>query len=488
MEAGALPRQVQSTIPARLDSLHWSRFHTLVVVALGITWILDGLAVTLAGNIAPALEKSPVLRFTTTDVGYTASAYLLGAVLGSLFFGWLTDRLGRKKLFFITLGTYLLGTICTAFAWDFWSFCLFRFLTGAGIGGEYSAINSTIQEFMPARYRGRVDLLINGSFWLGAAFGSGATILVFDPAIISMERGWRLSFFIGALLGFGVLFLRRLIPESPRWLLIHGRQAEAEASMRQIETLARERMPDNAALPAITFNVRSHTPLGEVFRSLLVEHRSRAMVGLALMAAQAFFYNAVFFGYAQFLIRFYGVSDASVGLYTLPFCIGNFLGPVILGPLFDTLGRRVMIAGTYILSGVLLAVTGWMFLNGMLTATTQTLAWIVIFFFASSAAGAAYLTVGESFPLEMRALAIAIFYALGTGLGGVIAPSLFSSIIEQGSRDTVFNFYLGTTAMMVAAGLIEAIWGVDAEGKGLEDIAAPLSAAPAENGQSAVRA
>ena len=470
-------RRVTSTIPARLDSLRWSRFHTLVVFALGITWVLDGLEVTLAGSIAPALEASPVLRFTASDVGLGASAYLLGAVVGALFFGWLTDRWGRKKLFFITLALYLAATAATGLSWNLWSFCLFRFLTGAGIGGEYSAINSTIQEFVPARYRGRVDLLINGSFWLGAALGAGAAIVVLDPNILAPDHGWRLSFFLGAALGLVILLIRRFIPESPRWLVIHGREREAEEAMKDVEALAHEHAATSADAKPMTFNARSHTPLREVFHTLLVVHRKRALIGLTLMSSQAFFYNAIFFTYALVLTKFYSVSAPSVGLYLLPFAAGNFLGPVVLGPLFDSLGRRVMIGSTYVISGVLLALTGWLFDAGLLTAFTQTLCWMAIFFFASAAASSAYLTVGETFPLEMRALAIAIFYALGTGIGGVAAPAIFSAVIESGSRGGVFTFYLAGAALMIFAGLMQALFGADAEGKSLEDVATPLSAA-----------
>ena len=470
------PRRVTSTIPARLDALVWSRFHTLVILALGITWVLDGLEVTIAGSIAPALEASPILHFTAIDIGLGASAYLCGAVVGALFFGWLTDRLGRKKLFFITLLLYLVATAATALSFNLASYCIFRFFTGTGIGGEYSAINSTIQEFVPARYRGRVDLIVNGSFWLGAALGAGAALIVLDPAIVAPDTGWRAAFFTGAILGLAILLIRRFIPESPRWLVIHGRPDDAEAAMKEVERMAHETPPDSG-LKAMTFIARDHTPLREVAHTLLVVHRRRALVGLTLMSAQAFFYNAIFFTYALILTRFYSVPAASVGLYILPFAAGNFLGPLLLGPLFDRIGRRIMIASTYILSGVLLAITGWLFLQGVFSAFTQTIAWMVIFFFASAAASSAYLTVGETFPLEMRALAIAVFYALGTALGGVIAPSLFSAVIETGARGGVFGFYLAGGALMVAAGIIQAVFGVDAEGRGLEDVATPLSAA-----------
>ena len=471
---------IETDVPARLERLPWARFHTLVIAALGITWILDGLEVTLAGSVAGALKDSPVLRFTDTDVGAASSLYLLGAVTGAVFFGWLTDRLGRKKLFFVTLGLYVAATGATAFSWDFPSFCLFRFLTGAGIGGEYTAINSTIQELVPARFRGQTDIIINGSFWLGAAAGAGAAIVLLDSAWISPELGWRLAFFVGAVTGLGILFLRLLIPESPRWLVIHGRPAEAEATVEGIED--RVRKAGHALKPLrdehrLRLRARDHTPLREVARALFVDNRQRALVGLSLMAAQAFFYNAIFFTYALVLTTFYHVPSGAVGWYILPFAIGNFLGPLLLGRLFDTVGRKPMIASTYVISGVLLAAAGLAFDRGLLDAQTQTIAWMVIFFFASAASSAAYLTVSETFPIEIRALAIAAFYALGTGLGGVIAPGLFGALIESGSRQAVFHGYLFGATLMVAAGLVQAIWGVAAEGKTLESVSRPLSQA-----------
>ncbi|MDB5589905.1 MFS transporter [Enterovirga sp.] len=475
--AAGTPTLVETTIPARLDRLAWNRFHTLVIVALGITWILDGLEVTLAGAISGALKESPTLRFTNTDIGYAGTAYLLGAVLGALGFGWLTDRWGRKKLFFITLAVYLTATFLTAFSWNLWSFCLFRFLTGAGIGGEYTAINSTIQEFVPAKYRGRVDLIVNGSFWIGAALGAGGSVVLLNPAILDPEHGWRLCFVIGAGLGLGILVLRRWVPESPRWLVTHGRAPEGERIAKQIETHAGARDPTPAAVTRL--HARTHTPLAEVFHVLFRLHRQRALVGLALMGAQAFFYNAVFFTYALVLTDFYGVETGRVGLYILPFAAGNFLGPVLLGRFFDTVGRRPMIAGTYILSGLLLAGSGWLFQQEMLSATGQTLAWMVVFFVASAAASSAYLTVGETFPLEIRALAIAVFYAIGTGIGGAAGPILFGALVDTGSRTSVFAGYLFGSALMVGAGIVQWIWGVASERRSLEDVARPLSAAPA---------
>jgi MFS family permease len=466
---------VETDIPARLDRLHWSRFHTLVVVALGVTWILDGLEVTLAGALAGALKQSPVLQFSNIDIGIAGSAYLAGAVLGALFFGWLTDRLGRKKLFFITLSVYLAATAATALSWNIWSFALFRFFTGAGIGGEYAAINSTIQELIPARVRGWTDLVINGSFWLGAAMGAGAAIFLLDPAIIDPEIGWRLAFFIGAALGLVVFLMRMWIPESPRWLMTHGHVALAEAIVAGIERQSVATPASDAALPKVRLRTRRFTPLMEVFETLFRTHRSRAYVGLALMASQAFFYNAIFFTYALMLTDFYGIGAAQVGWYILPFAAGNFLGPVILGRLFDTVGRRRMIAFTYIMSGVLLAASGYLFMLGWLTASTQTLAWMIIFFFASAAASSAYLTVSETFPLEIRAFAIAIFYAVGTGIGGIVGPFAFGLLIESGSRPSVFAGYLFAALLMIGAAIVALRYSVNAERKPLEAVARPLA-------------
>ena len=467
---------VETDIPSRLDRLPWSRFHTLVVAALGVTWILDGLEVTLAGTVAGALKASPVLQFSNADVGFAAAAYLAGAVSGALFFGWLTDRLGRKKLFFITLVVYLAATAATAFSWNLWSFVLFRFLTGAGIGGEYAAINSTIQELIPARVRGWTDLVINGSFWIGAALGALGAIVLLDPAVIDPEYGWRLAFLIGALMAVVIFFMRLWLPESPRWLMTHGRAVEAERVVAAIERQVYGATPIPAGdLPRVRLRARSHTPLTEVARTLLNRYRGRTLVGLSLMGAQAFFYNAIFFTYALVLTDFYAIPAGHVGWYILPFAAGNFLGPLVLGRLFDVIGRRPMIAFTYITSGVLLAVSGYLFAQGTLTATQQTLAWTIVFFFASAAASSAYLTVSETFPLEIRALAIAFFYAVGTGVGGVAGPWLFGILIDTGSRASVFGGYLLGAALMVVAGVIAALFCVPAERKPLEEVARPLA-------------
>ena len=478
-EVVAAPAVIETDIPARLDRLPWGRFHTLVVVALGITWILDGLEVTLAGAVAGALKESPRLHFSNADVGLASSAYLVGAVMGALFFGWLTDRLGRKRLFFITLAVYLVATAATAASWDVASFAFFRFLTGAGIGGEYTAINSTIQELIPARYRGWTDLVINGSFWIGAATGAAGSIVLLDPQMLPPDLGWRLAFFIGAALGVVIFIMRLWIPESPRWLMTHGRAYEADAILAAIEAdfaRAGHRLPSEPPL-RMRLRARRFTPLKEVASVLFDAQRQRTLVGLSLMAAQAFFYNAIFFTYALVLTDFYGIRADHVGWYLLPFAAGNFLGPLLLGRLFDTVGRRPMIATTYALSGVLLAGAGYLFALGVLSATGQTVAWMVIFFFASAAASSAYLTVSETFPLEIRALAIAFFYAIGTGIGGVAGPFLFGLLIDTGSRWSLFGGYLLGAVLMLIAALVAARWGVAAERKPLESVCRPLAAA-----------
>ena len=470
---------VETDIPARLDRLPWTRFHTLIVAALGITWILDGLEVTLAGSIAGALQESPVLHFSAAEVGLVGSAYLTGAVTGAVLFGYLTDRFGRKKLFFVTLGLYLAATASTAASWDFWSFALFRFLTGAGIGGEYTAINSAIQEFIPARFRGRTDLAINGSFWLGAALGAAGAVLFLQPGRLPPDWGWRAAFGIGSLLGLGILALRRLIPESPRWLMLHARTDEAQAVLGEIEHRVKE-AAGMARLAAAEGRIRlatsSHTPLVRMVLAIIRDYPQRTVLGLVLMGSQAFFYNAIFFTYALVLTQFYGVPSSSVGWYILPFALGNFCGPLLLGPLFDRIGRKPMIASTYAISGVLLAVVGHLFNVGAVDAAQLTLCWTGIFFFASAAASAAYLTVSESFPIEARALAIAFFYSVGTALGGVVSPWLFGTLIGSGERGTVFNGYLLGAGLMVAAALTELAIGVKAERQPLESVARPISA------------
>ncbi len=472
MSAG---RWIESHVPARLDRLPWSRWHWLIVVALGATWILDGLEVTLAGSLGAILTHRETLGLSDAQVGATATFYLIGAVLGALVFGYATDRLGRKKLFFITVSVYLVATGLTAFSWSFASYAFFRALTGAGIGGEYAAINSAIDELIPARVRGRVDLIINGSYWVGAALGSTATIFLLDPHRLPIWLGWRFAFGIGAILGLIVIFFRRWIPESPRWLMIHGRENEAERIVDEVERkVVGKTLPMNDA-PPTRIRTRTHTPWREIWNAIVHEHRRRSVLGFILMLTQAFFYNAIFFTYGLVLMRFYNVPANNVGGYLLPFALGNVLGPLLLGHLFDTIGRKTMISVTYIVSGVLLALTGWLFHAGVLTAQTQTLAWSVIFFVASAAASSAYLTVSEIFPLEIRAFAIAIFYAIGTFAGGVGAPLLFGWIIGTGSSTALFIGYLVGAVLMVLGGVTEAWIGVPAERRSLEHVAAPLS-------------
>ncbi|HTZ38344.1 MAG TPA: MFS transporter [Stellaceae bacterium] len=466
---------IETDIPARLDRLPWSRFHTLVVVALGITWVLDGLEVTLSGSITGALEQSPVLHFSEVEIGLVTSAYLIGAVGGAFVFGYLTDRFGRRKLFWITLGLYLVATAATALSWSFASFALFRALTGAGIGGEYAAINSAIQELIPARFRGRTDLAVNGSFWIGAALGALGAVLLLRPGLLPPDWGWRAAFGIGAALGLVILVLRRWIPESPRWLMLHNRLGEAEAVMGEIE-----RRVEGRRLPPPRNRIRIATgadrSMLEIVLAVVRAYPRRAGLGLVLMGAQAFFYNAIFFSYALVLSRFYQVPAAAIGWYILPFALGNFVGPLTLGPLFDTLGRKPMIAFTYAMSGVLLTVIGWLFRDGLLGAAALTACWSAIFFFASAAASAAYLTVSESFPLEARALAIAFFYAVGTACGGAAAPYLFGALVGTGRRGDVFAGYLVGAALMIAAAVVELLIGVKAERQSLEDVARPISA------------
>jgi MFS family permease len=478
---GGAGETFETDVPARLDRLPFARFHWLVVAALGITWILDGLEVTLVGSLAPAIAKPAALGLTSREIGLTGSAYVLGAVIGSIVFGRLTDRLGRRKLFTVTVGLYMAATIATGFSWNFGSFVLFRFLTGAGIGGEYGAVNSAIQELIPARRRGYTDLAVNGSFWLGAALGAAGSLVVLDPAIVPQAWGWRLAFIVGGALAAGVIYLRRFIPESPRWLMTHGRPQEAEAIVREIERRveARRALPATAGpFPTLRLRLREQTSWREVGLTLLQRHPRRTALGLILMATQAFCYNAIFFTYALVLTKFYGVAPAKVGWFMLPFAFGNVLGPLLLGRLFDSLGRKPMIAATYAIAGALLCVTGWMFAHGALTAETQTIAWTVIFFFASAAASAAYLTVGELFPLEIRAVCISLFYAFGTLLGGVAGPAVFGALIETGERRQIFAGYLLGGGLMLAAAVAELLLGVSAERRSLEDVAPPLSLAP----------
>ncbi len=466
----------ETDVPNRMDRLPWCRWHWLIVIGLGTTWILDGLEVTLAGAIGGVLKES--LRMSDAQVGASATFYLIGAVIGAIGFGYATDLLGRKKLFTVTLLVYLLGTAASAFAWNFWSYAIFRAITGSGIGGEYAAINSAIDELIPARVRGHVDLVINATYWIGAVLGSAATIVLLDGRFFPPTLGWRFAFVIGASLGLIIIFIRHFVPESPRWLMTHGRREEAEATVRRIEDeIIREsgaELPRPLGTPLLV-RVRHRTPWNEIWNAMIHQHRERSLLGLSLMVAQAFFYNAIFFTYALLLVRFYDVPATRVGFYLLPFALGNFLGPLLIGRLFDTVGRKRMIVATYSLSGILLGVTGWFFQHGSLSARTQTLAWTGIFFIASCAASSAYLTVSEIFPLEIRGLAISIFYAVGTLVGGVGAPALFGVLIGTGSKTALFWGYLFGAVLMVGAAAMEWKFGVAAEGQSLESICAPLA-------------
>jgi MFS family permease len=466
---------ISTDIPARLDRLPWSAWHWRVVIALGVSWLLDGLEVTVVGSLGPALQRPETLGLSASQIGWAASAYIGGAVLGALYFGRLADKLGRKRMFLVTLAVYLVATVLTAFSFDLYSFAFCRFVTGFGIGGEYAAINSAIDELIPARVRGRVDLAINGTFWIGAAMGAGLSVILLNPSFIGAEWGWRIAFGLGGILAFAIILVRRHVPESPRWLLMHGRAEEAEAVVRRIEDEIGVTRPVNEKL---AIRPLRSVPWSEVLHVLLVRYRSRAIFGLTLMASQAFFYNAIFFTYALVLARFYGVADDRVGYYIFPFAIGNFLGPLVLGHLFDTVGRRFMIAATYALAGLGLLASGYAFSQGWLTATTQALAWSAVFFVASAAASSAYLTVSEVFPLEMRAISISLFYAAGTALGGFLGPPLYGAMIESGSRAALFGAYAFAAVLMCVAALVTLFIGVDAERRPLEEVCSPLGCDP----------
>ncbi|UQU61475.1 MFS transporter [Couchioplanes caeruleus] len=477
---------VRTNVPARLDGLPWARWHWMIVIGLGTVWILDGLEVTIVGNLSGRLaEPGSGLDITQSQVtGFGAATYVLGACFGALFFGWVTDRFGRRKLFMLTLGVYLFGTAMTALSFDPWWFFVFRFITGAGIGGEYAAINSAIDELIPARHRGRIDIVINGTFWAGAAVGALVTVPILTQLPVSW--GWRAAFGLGVVLGLVILLVRRHVPESPRWLFIHGRGDEAETLVREVERTV-EREDDVTLEPAeqyITIKQRRSIGFAEIARTLVRRYPKRAALGLALFVGQAFLYNAVTFGYAQILQTFFDVPSGSTGYYFAVIAVGNLIGPLVLAPLFDSVGRKIMITGTYVVSGVLLLVTAWLFATGALTAVTMTVCWCVVLFFASAGASSAYLTVSEIFPMETRALAIAFFYAVGTAVGGVSGPLLFAELVGTGKvGDTVLAFAIGAV-LMIAAGLVEAVLGVKAERQSLEQLATPLTAADAAGARS----
>ncbi|MGW4980354.1 MFS transporter [Streptomyces mirabilis] len=472
--------RVTTAVPARLDRLPWSRWHWTVVIGLGTVWILDGLEVTIVGNIAGRLsEPGSGLPITSAQVTGTAAAlYVAGACVGALFFGRLTDRFGRRKLFMVTLAVYLGATALTAVSFEPWWFFTFRFLTGFGIGGEYAAINSAIDELIPSQYRGRVDLIINGSFWLGAIGGSLLSIVALDTALFPANIGWRLTFALGVVLGLVILVVRRNVPESPRWLLIHGRQEEAEQLVASVEERVRADLGGRELPPPageITIQQRKTIGFLTIARTVLATYRKRAALGLSLFIGQAFLYNAITFGFGAILTTFYDVPAGATGYYFAVIALGNFLGPLLLGKLFDTVGRRRMISSTYLLSGLLLFGTAWLFGRGSLSAVTLTACWCVALFFASAGASSAYLTVSEIFPMETRAMAIAFFYAIGTAAGGISGPLVFADLTQSGVvGDTVLAFQIGA-GLMCAAGLVAAFLAVNAERRSLEDIAPPLS-------------
>ncbi|MFD9119661.1 MFS transporter [Streptomyces bottropensis] len=474
------PGLITTAVPARLDRLPWSRWHWTIVIGLGTVWILDGLEVTVVGNIAGRLsEEGSGLPITSAQVtGMAAALYVAGACAGALFFGRMTDRFGRKKLFMVTLLVYLAATALTAVSFSTWWFFLFRFLTGFGIGGEYAAINSAIDELIPSKYRGRVDIVINGSFWLGAIGGSLLSIVALNTELFPANVGWRLTFALGVVLGLVILLVRRNVPESPRWLLIHGREQEAERLVgeaeEQIEAEKGRSLPTTDQ--EMTVHQRESIGFGTIARTVFSRYRRRAILGFSLFIGQAFLYNAITFGFGAILTTFYDVPTSDTGYYFAVIAAGNLLGPLLLGKLFDTVGRKIMISSTYLLSGLLLLGTAWLFGRGSLDEVTLTACWCVVLFFASAGASSAYLTVSEVFPMETRAMAIAFFYAIGTAAGGISGPLIFAELTESGVvGDTVLAFRIGAS-LMCAAGLVAAFLAVRAEQRSLEDIAEPLSA------------
>jgi MFS family permease len=474
--AASEDRTITTDVPARLDRLPFSGWHRRIIVALGTSWLLDGLQVTLAGSLAGILKDKSALGLSDPQVTAGATTYLAGAVAGAILFGYLTDRLGRRKLFLVTLAVYSLATAATALSWNFWSFALFRFITGLGIGGEYAAINSAVDELIPGKVRGTVDLVVNATFWVGAAVGSIASWSLLNGGALPVNTGWRIAFGIGAVLGLGVFVLRLAVPESPRWLMLRGKEDDANRVVCDIESAVSKQRGD---LPKpedqkLKLKVRDHTPWGEIFHNMWYDNRQRSLLALALMVGQSFFFNAVFFTYGLVVNKFYNVDAKHLPLHLLPFALASFLGPLTLGKLFDSIGRKPMITATYGIAGILLAGTVFPFAHGSLGVKALGVCFSVIFFIASSAASAAYLTVSEIFPLEIRALAIAIFYAIGTLIGGVGAPYLFGELIESGSRWNVGFGYLAGAVLMLIAALAEWAIGVEAAGKSLESISQPL--------------
>jgi MFS family permease len=457
-----------------MDRLPWARFHWIVVVGLGVSWILDGIEIQLVSSSG----FQHTLHMTTEEVGFTGTIYLIGQVVGALFFGRLTDRWGRRKLFIVTLAIYLIGSGVAGLSFAPWFLYVWRFVAGLGIGGEYTAINSAIDELIPAKYRGRVNIAVNGTYWAGAMIGAIGSFFLLNPDLVPGNLGWRIAFFIGPILGLIIIFIRRHIPESPRWMMTHGRGAEAERIVQEIETEVEGqgfKLSPVDASEAISLHPResaSFTTLVDIF---FRQYPSRTFLGVSLMVTQSFLYNAIFFTYALVLENFYHLNGSQAAVYFFPFAIGNLLGPLLLGRLFDTVGRRRMIFATYILAGTTLLSSAFLFEQGMLTAGTHTIFWCIAFFFASAGASSAYLTVSEIFPLEVRGQAISYFFAIAQ-IVGATGPFIFGSLIGDGSER--YPLFLGDivgAVVMMFGGLVALVWGVDAEGKGLEDVAHPVS-------------
>jgi MFS family permease len=470
---------VRTQIPARMDRLPWCSWHWLVVFGLGTVWILDGLEVTIVGAIGARLTEKDALGISDGQLGLAGTIYVLGAASGALFWGYLTDRFGRKRLFLITLALYLVATVATAFASSFLFFAICRFFTGFGIGGEYAAINSAIDELIPARVRGFVDLTINGSYWLGAAFGAAISPILLNPDLLDADLGWRLTFGLGAVMALGILLVRRNVPESPRWLIMHGREDEAERVVASIEEHVKD-STDRSELPEVRDEIelqpRKSTGFREIARTMFGRYPKRSVLGFTLMSTQAFIYNATVFTFTAGLATFYGVKSEIAPLYLVPFAIANFLGALLLGRFFDTIGRRVMISATYAISAVGLTAAGILFANDSVSLGVFVAILCATFFFASAAASAGYLTISETFPIEIRAMAIAFFFAISTGIGGAVGPLVFGKMIESGDRDQLLIGYLIAAGLMAIAAIVEIFLGVDAEQETLEDVAEPLSA------------
>jgi MFS family permease len=467
-------------VPARMDRLPWTRFHWRVILGLGAARILDGLEIQMVSTVGTVLQDQGTLHLTAAEVGLTGSIYLLGEVVGALVFGRITDLVGRKRLFILTLALYLAASGLAAFSFSFWFLLLCRFFAGAGIGGEYTAINSAIDELIPSYYRGRTDIAVNGTYWAGAMIGAAASIFLLNPSLLPLNIGWRVGFLIGPVLGVVIIYVRHVLPESPRWLMTHGREEEAERIVSEIEDQARRQGVQLAPVPeekAIEVTGRGVVNYVQIARTMLKEYLSRSFLGFSMMVTQAFLYNAIFFTYSLVLANFYHVKPDQIGYYFFPFALGNLLGPLTIGHLFDTVGRRKMIMFTYCVSAIFLAISGWMFNAGLLSALTQTVFWCVIFFLASAGASSAYLTVSEIFPLELRGQAIAFFFAISQLAGGVAAPTLFGALIGAGTNRAPLTYgYLFGAAVMLAGGLIAWFFGVNAERKALEEVALPLTA------------